>query len=92
MCQTSPAGAGNIVAAHWAFVAGDIDNLNHIGIILIPAHSHFNAFFHNGTFLIDTAPHGRLAVFHDDFWNLRVTFEQLIFKGIPRHFAEYLVF
>ena len=38
--QTPAAGIGHLVAAHGAFVAGDIDDLDDVGVLLIAAHGH----------------------------------------------------
>ena len=50
------------VAADGALVAGDADDLDHVGVFLVPTHGNLHALGHDGAFLVDAAAHRRLAV------------------------------
>ena len=92
VCQTSAAGIGHLVAAHRAFVAGNIDDLNDIRIAPVSAHCDFHTLGKNGALLIDTAPHGRNFPRHNGLRNIDCGLCQASCPCLPRHFSEHLVF
>ena len=55
--KTASAGICYFVTADRTFVAGNIDNFNHVGIELIAAHCNLYSFGKNCTFFINTATH-----------------------------------
>ena len=57
--QASAAGVSDFVAADGTFVAGNVNYLDHVGILLVPAHSNLDALGKYRTLLINTAAHGR---------------------------------
>ena len=52
--------AVTLVAADGALVAGDADDLDDVGVLLVAAHGELHALGHDGALLVDAAAHGRL--------------------------------
>ena len=90
--DAAAAGFGDGVAADRTLVAGDVDDLDDVGVLLVAAERHTDAFADDGALLIDAAAHRRLRPLDDHLGNLGVAVEQLIFKRQPRDLAENLVF
>ena len=89
--KTAAACLGNIVAAHRTFIAGNFDNLNNIGIFLIPAHCNLNAFFEYSALLVNAATHCRLIAGNDLFRNIE---HMLLKRSVPflaRNLAQNLI-
>ena len=91
MRQTAAARIGDLIAAHGAFVTGGHQNLNHTGIFHITAHGQLNAIGQNGTFLVNTAAHGRRVAGHNGFGNIQHIVKQCAVPRPARHLAQYLV-
>ena len=70
VCQTSPASIGDLITTDGAFIACNLNDLDNIGIFGIAAHSDFDAFCQNGSFLINTTAHGGCVAGHDGFGNI----------------------
>ena len=72
--QAATAGRGHLIAAHGAFIAGNLNDLNHIGVAAVTAHGKLHTLCHDGTLLVDTAPHGRLTFGNDNIGNIHNAF------------------
>ena len=55
--KTTSAGVSYLIACCGTFIAGDINNLNNIGVFMVTAHSDFNALRKNCTFFINATTH-----------------------------------
>ena len=70
VCQATAASIGDLKAANGTFVAGDLDNLNDIGIAFISTHRDLDALAQNRSFLINTASCCRFLAGNDSFGNI----------------------
>ena len=92
VCDTAAAGLGDSIAAHRAFVAGDVDDLDDVGVLLVAAERHADAFADDGALLVNAAAHRRLRSLDDHLGNLGVAVEQSVFESQPRDFTKDFVF
>ena len=90
--QTAAAGVGDFIAAYRALVAGNIDDLDHIGVGTVAAHRQTDALRQDGALLIHAAAHGRLCTGNDILGNIQHVFHQRAVPGLPGHLPQYLVF
>ncbi len=90
--QTAAAGLGDFIAAHGTFVAGDVDDLDDVGIVLVAAHRQLDALAHDGALLIDTAAHRRFFSGHDDLRNVEQIFRQRAIPRLTGHLPQNLIF
>ena len=70
VCKAAAAGVGDFVSAHRALVAGDLDDLDDVGVILVSAHSELYSLSENGALLIDAAAHCGSVSGYDHFRNV----------------------
>jgi len=90
--NAAAAGIRHFIAAHRAFIAGNIQNFYDVRVFLISPKRHSDALADDRPLLIDATAHRRLFARDDlrrDFQHRPI---QLIFKGIPRHFPQHFVF
>ena len=92
VCKAAAAGVCYLVAAHRAFVAGDINDLDNIWVALIAAHSHFYSFGEYSSFLINAAAHGRGLTGDYGLRDIYCCFRQAICPGFPCDFTQDFVF
>ena len=90
--KTSAAGCGNFVTCGRAFIAGDIDNLNNVLVILITAHGDLYTLTENSALLIDTAAHCGVGTGRDDLGYLHDIFKQGIAPRLARYLTQYFIF
>ena len=90
--QASATSIRHLKAAGWALVAGDVDDLDHIGVGTVAAHGQTNAFRQDGALLVHAAAHGGLLAGHNDLGNIQHVFQQRILPRLPRHLAQHLIF
>ena len=76
--KTASAGICHLIAAYRALVAGDRQNLDRIGVLLVAAHSHLDTLVKNSSLFIDTATHCRL-ISRD---NLLGNVQQVVIEGV----------
>ena len=69
--KTSSAGTGDFISAHRALVAGNIDHLDHIRVVLVAAHGNLDPFGKNGPFLVYATAHGGHLSRDDGFGNIK---------------------
>ena len=55
--KTAAACVGHFVAAHRAFVAGNVNDFDYIGVGFVTAHCYFYTFGKNSTFLVNATTH-----------------------------------
>lgn len=70
--DTAAAGRRDEHAPDGTFVAGDVDDFHHVGIVFIAAERQFDTFLHDGALLIDTTAHFRLGSRRDLFGDIYV--------------------
>ena len=90
--KTAAAGVCHLVAAHGTFIAGNVYDLDDIGVAFVAAHGDFDTLGEYCTLLVDTAAHSRRFARHDYFWNINCRFGQAIGPGLSRYLPQYLVF
>ena len=90
--QAPAAGVCHFIAAHRALVAGDVDDLDHVGVVGAAAHGQFDALGQDGALLVYAAAHGGLLARHNDLGNIQHVFQQRILPRLPRHLAQHLIF
>ena len=90
--QAAAAGLGHLIAAHGAFITGNVDNLNHVGVFLKAAHGHMDAFVDDRPFFVYAASHGRLVARHDGIRNIDIRICQPVLKGMAGNFPQNLIF
>ncbi|CDC60546.1 unknown [Clostridium sp. CAG:448] len=90
--QASAAGVCHFIPADRAFVAGNIDDLNHIRVVLVAAHCDLHTLGKNCAFLIDAAPHGRRLAGDDGLGNVNGGFRQAICPCLSGNLPQNLVF
>ena len=59
--DAAAAGGRDEDAADGAFVAGDVDDLDDVGVIFIPAEGELDALLHDGSLLVNAAAHRRFG-------------------------------
>ena len=92
MHQAAAACGGDQHSVNRAFVAGDVDHRDGIGIGPVAAHRHPHPFFGDGPLLVDTALHAVLVPGCDFLGNPDPGRLQIAGKGVPDHFFENSVF
>jgi hypothetical protein len=92
MRKTSTACIGNLVSANGALVAGDIDNLNNIGIFFVSAHRHLDSLAKDRSFFINTATHCRLFAGYDHLRNIHNVFRKGIIPREASNLTEHFIF
>ena len=90
MGNTAPAGVADIVAGHGAFIAGNINDFDDVGVVLVPAHSQLDPLLHHGALLVDAAPHGGLLL-DNQLGNLGIGVQQPVLKGVAGNLPQHLV-
>ena len=85
VCKTTAAGLCDDMAADRAFVAGDINDLNHVGVVLIAAHGYLDALGQDRALLVYAAAHRRRLA--GDYF-LRDVKECFIEIGVPRMLCD----
>ncbi|CCX42320.1 unknown [Clostridium sp. CAG:1024] len=83
---------GHGVAAGGAFVTGDVERLDHVGVFGVAAHGEFDTLGEDRAFFIDAAAHGRLPSGDD---GLRDVQQVLVERPVPCKacdLAQHLVF
>ncbi|MPN12196.1 hypothetical protein SDC9_159508 [bioreactor metagenome] len=91
MGNTAAAGVCHLKTTHGALVAGDLNDLNDVGILFIAAHGQFDAFMDDGFFLVDTAAHGGFGTGHNDARDITVSLQKVIFESVASHLAQDFV-
>ncbi len=81
----------DLVAADRALIAGNVDNLNHVGVVLVAAHGNLDALGQNGALLVYAAAHGRNFARHDGLGNIDCALRQAVCPCLPRDFPQDLV-
>ena len=90
--QTTAASVGDLVAAYGTFVAGDVDDLNDVGIFLVSTHGQLNALAQNGALLVHTATHGGLFTGRELLGNIHHILHELVFPGKASNLSQHLIF
>ena len=90
--KASAARRRDLVTADRAFVAGDINDLNHVGVVLIAAHGYLDALGQDRALLVYTAAHGRDLARDDGLGNVDRAFRQTVCPCFPRDFPQDLIF
>ena len=78
VCKTAAAGVGNLVSADGTLVAGDVNNLDDIGVVLVAAHCDLYSLTENSTLLIYAATHCGLLAGCELFGNIHHILKQLV--------------
>ena len=89
--QASPAGIGDLISTHRAFIAGNLNDLDHVGIFLIAPHCQLDTLPQNCPLLVYTAAHGRRIARHDDLRNIQQIVQQSIVPCLPGNLPKHLV-
>ena len=92
MGQTATAGVRDHIAAGGALVAGDVDDVDDIWVVLRAAHGQLHALGQNGALFIYAAAHGGRLARNDFLGNIGNGFQQVVVPGVARHAAQNLVF
>ena len=79
------------VAADRALVAGDADDLDHVGVFLVPTHGDLHALGHDGALLVDAAAHGALGAGGDGLGDVQVAVLERPGIVVARDLLEHLV-
>ena len=90
--KASAARRRDLVTADRAFVAGDINDLNHVGVVLIAAHGYLDALGQDRALLVYTAAHGRDLARDDGLGDVDRAFRQTVCPCFPRDFPQDLIF
>ena len=90
--KTTAAGVGHLIAADRTFVAGDLDDLDHVRVVLVSAHSELHALSEDSALLVYAAPGGRLLARRDRLRNIENVLEKLVAPGESRDLSQDLVF
>jgi hypothetical protein len=88
------AAAANVryfITSDGALVAGEVHDLNDIGVVLVSAHSQLDSLRQNRPLFIDATPHCRMRPRRDAFWNIGNVLKQIASKGMPRNLAQNLI-
>ena len=92
MCQAAAAGVGHLKAANRTLVTGDLDDLDHVRILLVAAHRNLNAFGKDRTLLVNTAAHGRRLTRDNDLRNVQKIVKQGVLPRLSCNLAQNFVF
>ena len=92
VCKTAAAGVGDLVAAYGTLIAGDIDDLDDVGVFLIAAHCELNALTKNCALLVYAAAHCGLLTGSQLFGNIYHILQKLIFPRQACNLTQDLVF
>ena len=86
VCEAAAAGVGHLVTAHRALVAGDLDDLNHIGIVACrrPLRSSSRS-AKDRALLVYAAAHRRSVSRHDRRRYIKQVIEQCV---VPRQLCD----
>ena len=91
VCQAAPAGICYFKAAHGAFIAGHVDDLDNIGIIPVAAGGHAHPFGQNSPFLIDAAVRSLTAIGGNALGNIRRVIQKGVGPGLPGHLPQHQI-
>ena len=91
MRQAAAAGGGDFIAGSRAFVAGDVDDLDHVVVVLVAAHGDLHALAENGALLEDAAAHGGFLAGGDDLGNIKDILQQCAVPGVAGDLTQHLV-
>ena len=80
------------VAARRAVVAGDVDGLDDVGVVLIPAGGHFDALSKYGALFIDAAAHRRHLAGDDLLGDIKAGAVKVALPSVLGNGAQDLVF
>src|SRR5699024_5130006 len=69
--QAAAAGVRHLIGGDGTFVAGDADDLDGVGVILVAAHGELQPLGHDGALFVNAAAHGRLRAGRDDLGDFR---------------------
>ena len=86
--QAAAAGVGNLVAAYGALVAGDVDDLDDVGVLLVTADGQLHALTQDGALLVDAAAHGGLLAGGQLLGNIHHILHELVLPGEACHLAQ----
>ena len=92
MGNTAAAGIRHGITADRAFIAGDIQHFDHIRVILVAAHSHFDPLDYDGALFVNAAPHCRFFAGDDLQRDLIIAAFQIILPCPLCDRTQYLVF
>ena len=81
VCQAAAAGVGYFVTANRALVTCNFNNFNNVRVMTVAAHSNFNPFANDGSFLINTAACGRYVAGNYCFRYVHKVFQKPVFPG-----------
>ena len=84
--KAAAAGVCDLISAHRAFVAGDLQDLDHVGVILVSAHCELHPLGKNGALLVNAAAHCGGVAGNDLHRNV----EDRLKQGIVPCLAGYL--
>ncbi len=90
--EASAAGVGDFVSAHGTFVAGDVDNLDKLGLTLSPPMAIFHTLAENCTFFVNTAAHGRYVLPGTMVFGISKDFQKRVIPCKPRDLAQDFIF
>ena len=89
--QAATAGARHLIARSRALIAGDVDHLDDVGVLLVAAHGQLHALAQDGPLLVHAAAHGGHLAGHDGLGDLQHLFGG---QAVPRaagHLTQHLV-
>ena len=90
--QAPPAGVGDLVPSSRALIAGNVNDLDNVGVVGMAAHGHLHPFGQNGPLLVHAAAHGGLFAGNDGLGNVHHVLQEFILPGKPGGLPKDLVF
>ena len=90
--KTSTTRIRYIITGSRTFVAGNINNLNYVGIIFITSHCNFDSFAENCPFLIYAAAHSRRFSGYYHLWNIHNILKESIVPRLSCNLTKDLIF
>lgn len=92
MNDAASARGGDENAVNRALVAGNVDDLDDVRIILVAAERELNTLLKYRAFLVDAATHARLGTGDDFLGNIGVNARHIAVVGAFDYLFEYFVF
>ena len=90
--DAAAAGGRHEDAADGAFVAGDVDHLDDVGVVFVPAQGELDALLHDGALFEDAAAHRGFRPGGDLFGNIYVNIVVAVFVFVADDGFEHIVF
>ena len=90
--KAAATGVGYLKAAYGTFVAGDVDDLDNVWVILVAAYGELYALTEYCPFLVNAASHSRLFSGDQLRGDIHKIIQKLILPSEARDLAENLIF